>query len=74
MKTKLATVSAETAESWSDALADCLCWFQGYRAGRGRDFDHSEMPPGWRTLSEINLAMKEHLSDIRDSKKEPPRE
>lgn len=60
-----ATPRAQLLE-WSDAIADCTCWFKGFMAGKGDDAD-GVMPPQWRTLIEINIAIKACLSDTSDS-------
>jgi hypothetical protein len=66
--TQLTGASPVQIQEWSDAIADCTCWFRGYRAAFAAKDDGAEdyMPPNWRTLTEINLAMKAHLSHDPD--------
>ncbi len=39
---------------WSDAIADLLCWFNGFAAGR----PEAPLPPGIDALREINIKLK----------------
>ena len=58
MTTRLQRMSAEQADEYSCALADVLCWFDGFLMGKG---DDARMPPGWHTLRELNIDLKDHI-------------
>lgn len=58
----LASMSADKADEYSDALADVLCWFNGFLMGKG---DEAEMPPGWRKLRELSADLKDHVTEQR---------
>lgn len=59
---ELTTMAAEKADEYADALADVLCWFNGFLMGKGED---AEMPPGWRKLRELSATLKDHAADGR---------
>jgi hypothetical protein len=54
-------LSAEKADAYADALADVLCWFNGFLMGKG---DEAEMPPGWRKLRELSADLKDHSAEL----------
>jgi hypothetical protein len=45
----------EEARSYHDAIADLLCWFDGFRAGRGDSYSE---PLGLDTLRELKLRLR----------------
>lgn len=42
---------------YSDALADVLCWFNGFCAAK----PDAPMPPGLDTLRTLNIKLKDHF-------------
>ena len=62
-RTPVTRMTAEQATAYSDALADVLCWFNGFLMGKG---DEAEMPPGWRKLRDLSADLKEHSAELRN--------
>lgn len=42
----------------SDALADVLCWFAGFKAASK---EYAELPPGLNTLRNFNATLKDYF-------------
>lgn len=47
-------ITPEQAQDYSDALADVLCWFRGFRAANRK----AGMPPGLSRLVDLNIDLK----------------
>lgn len=60
--TPITVLSADAATAYADALADVLCWFNGFLMGRG---DEAKMPPGWELLRELSVDLKDHSEIVR---------
>ena len=60
MKVRCATIA--DALSVSDALADALCWFQGFRAAN----PEAALPGSLDTLRDLNIVLKDHAYRQRD--------
>ncbi len=60
----LVRMSAAKADIYSDAIADVMCWFRGFVAGKGED---AETPPGYRRLSELGSDLKDHADAMRSA-------
>lgn len=56
---RLTEMTPAQADAYSDAIADVLCWLNGFLMGKG---DDAEMPPGWRSLRDLNIALKDHAA------------
>lgn len=54
MDRPIPTISSDDAELFSDALADVICWFYGFRAGNSE----AQLPPKWGRLIDLNAKLK----------------
>lgn len=48
------TLGGAEAREVSDAIADVLCWFNGFAAAR----PEATLPPGLPTLRDLNIKLK----------------
>jgi hypothetical protein len=55
-------MTADKATEYADALADVLCWFNGFLMGKGED---AMMPPGWQKLRDLSADLKDHAAVLR---------
>lgn len=66
-KNPITSMTPKRADQYSDALADVLCWLNGFLMGKGED---AAMPPGWRLLGDLSADLKEHSALITHAPEE----
>lgn len=57
MRSRLHLMHAAEARLYSDALADVLCWFEGFHAAKPK----AALPPGLDRLRDLNIMLKRQV-------------